>query len=110
MVLLDNYDQFAGEKSGDIMLWEDSEAMAWSLRHKQFRIIYPEPGIGKDVFAYAIRANNTRFLNYLNQWMQLKSIQGYRKKQYELWIQGKTEIAAPPAPRWSLIQQLGWGH
>ncbi|MBX9922563.1 MAG: cation:dicarboxylase symporter family transporter [Rhabdochlamydiaceae bacterium] len=108
MILLDNYDQFAGEQGGDVMLWEDSEAMAWSLRHKQFRIIFPEPGLGKDAFAYAIRANNTRFLSYLNQWMQLKNIQGYRKKQYELWVQGKTEIAAHPAPRWSLVQYLGW--
>ncbi len=108
IILLDQYDEFASGTRGDVILWEDSEAAAWAIRHKQFCVINPTPVLGKDTFAYAIRPNNGRFLNYLNQWLQLKTTQGYKAKQYGLWIQGKTEIAAQPAPRWSLLQYLGW--
>jgi Na+/H+-dicarboxylate symporter len=108
IVLLDEYDDFASGNKGDVLLWEDAEAIAWAIRHKQFCVISLNPTLGKDTLAYAIRPNNGRFLNYLNQWMQLKATQGYQKKQYDLWVQGKTEIAAQPTPRWSLIQYLGW--
>ena len=108
IILLDQFDQFATGHMGDILLWEESEAIAWSIKHKQFCIIFPSPSLGKDTFAYAIRPNNARFLNYLNQWMQLKKTQGQTKKQYDLWVEGKTEIAAHTAPRWSLVRYLGW--
>lgn len=108
IVLLDEYDDFASGDKGDVLLWEEAEAIAWAIQHKQFCVISLNPTLGKDTFAYAIRPNNDRFLNYLNQWMQLKATQGYQKRQYDLWVQGKTEIAAQPVPRWSLIQYLGW--
>ncbi len=108
IILLDNYNQFETGHMGDILLWEEPQALAWIVQRKQFCMIFPSPSIAKDPFAYAIRPNNERFLNYLNQWMQLKTIQGYKEKQHKLWIEGKTEIAAQPTPRWSLIRHLGW--
>ncbi len=108
IILLDNYNQFASGHMGDILLWEEPEAVAWALQHKQFSVVFPNPELGKDCFAYAIRPNNMRFLNYLNQWLQLKRTQGFTQKQYNLWVEGKTEIAAQPQPRWSLIRYLGW--
>lgn len=110
IILLDNYNLFASGHMGDILLWEDPEAVAWCIQHKQFSVVFPQPKLGKDSFAYAIRANNARLLNYLNQWLQLKTNQGFTQKQHNVWIEGKTEIAAQPNPRWSLIRYLGWAE
>lgn len=108
IILIDTYDQFALGNIANVMLWEEQEAIAWSLQHKEFRIVFPSPSLGRDSLAYAIAPNNSRFLNYLNQWLILKKNQGYTQKQYDLWILGKTEIASNTSPRWSLIRHLGW--
>ena len=62
--------------------------------------------MGFDTLSYAIRNDSPRFLHYLNQWLDLKRSQGFTERQYELWIKGKTEIAAPPEPRWSIIRNV----
>jgi Na+/H+-dicarboxylate symporter/ABC-type amino acid transport substrate-binding protein len=108
LVFLDEPDQFASGHTASVMLWEEQEAIAWSIRHKEFRVVFPQPGIGKDSFAYAIAPGNPRLLNYLNQWLDLKKTQGFTQKQYDLWVLGKTEIAVTNNPRWSLLRHLGW--
>jgi hypothetical protein len=55
---------------------------------------------------YAINADSPKFLNYLNQWLELKTNQGFTEKQYDLWIKGKTEIAAPQEKRWSIVRDV----
>ncbi len=109
IVTLDSPDQFATvPPPADALFWTENEGIAWSLRHHQFKIVFPSPTIGKDSLAYAIAPNNPQFLNYLNQWLQLKKIQGYTDKQYNLWILEKTEIVVIPPPRWSVLRYFGW--
>jgi proton glutamate symport protein len=108
IILLENYSQFETGHMGDLLLWEEPQAVAWVMQRKNFCVIFPDPQIARDPFAYAIRPNNERFLNYLNQWLQLKTTQGYKERQHQLWLEGKTEIAAHPTPRWSLVRYLGW--
>ncbi len=105
ILFLSNYNDFPTSQA-DALLWEEQQAIAWSIRHREFRVVFPTPSIGKDTLSYAMRANNPRFLNYLNQWLQLKRVQGYTQKQYDLWILGKTEIVAPYEPRWSVIRDI----
>ncbi len=102
-------DDFAStEPVADALFWTNAEAIAWSLCHRQFRVVYPSPEIGFDSLAYAIKANSPRLLNYLNQWLHLKKIQGYTDKQYNLWVLEKTEIVKETTPRWSVVRHLGW--
>ncbi|MBS0628511.1 MAG: cation:dicarboxylase symporter family transporter, partial [Verrucomicrobia bacterium] len=109
IITLDTPDQFASTPPpADALFWTENEAIAWTIRHHQFKISFPSPSIGKDSLAYAIAPNNPRFLNYLNQWLQLKKVQGYTDKQYNLWILEKTEIVVVPPPRWSVLRYLGW--
>lgn len=109
LVFLDDYDQFKFNDPSIALLWEEQEALAWSLVHRGYRIIVPEPLIGADTLSYAIRNDSPRFLHYLNQWLELKKAQGFTERQTELWIKGKTEIAAPVEPRWSIVRNvLNW--
>ena len=88
------------------MLWEEQQALAWILKHRNYRIVIPSPAIGIDTLGYAINADSPKFLNYLNQWLELKNNQGFTEKQYDLWVKGKTEIAAPQEKRWSIVRDV----
>lgn len=88
------------------LLWEEQEAIAWTLTNRNLRVIFPQPVMGYDSFAYAIRSDSPRFLHYLNQWLELKKTQGFTNKQFDLWVKGKTEIVASVEPRWSVIRNV----
>jgi Na+/H+-dicarboxylate symporter/ABC-type amino acid transport substrate-binding protein len=106
LLLLKSYTDFPVEGKSAALLWEEQEAIAWSLCHRDYRIAFPQPSIGRDTLAYAIRNDSPHFLHYLNQWLDLKRTQGYTTRQYELWVKGKTEIAAAQEPRWSIIRNV----
>jgi ABC-type amino acid transport substrate-binding protein len=106
VVCLDNYDQFESCDPYVALLWEEMEATAWALCHRNFRIVFHTPPLGFDSLAYPIRGDSQRFLHYLDQWLELKKSEGFTEKQYDLWIKGKTEIAAPVEPRWSIIRNV----
>jgi hypothetical protein len=106
LLLLKSYTEFPVEGKSAALLWEEQEAIAWSLCHRDYRIVFPQPPIGRDTLAYAIRNGSPHFLHYLNQWLDLKRTQGYTTRQYELWVKGKTEIAAAQEPRWSIIRNV----
>lgn len=105
IVALGSYEEFP--KSGaDALLWEEYEAINWTLCNRDYRVAIPKPSLGIDVLGYPIRSNSPRFLAYLNQWLALKKDQGYTQKQYNLWILGKTNIVALQEPRWSIVRNV----
>lgn len=106
IIYLDCYDQLEDCDSHVALLWEEVEASAWTLTHRKFRILFYEQPLGFDTLAYAIKNNNERFLNYLNRWLELKKSEGFTEKQHDLWVKGRTEIAAMPEPRWSIIRNV----
>jgi len=106
IVLIDNFNAFANNDAVDALLWEEQEAIAWTLCHRKYRVVFPKPSLGLDSLGYAVRSQDSQFLHYLNQWLELKKNAGYTQKQYDLWIKGKTEIAAQPEPRWSIIRNV----
>ena len=109
LILLDDYEDFHSDDSYVALLWEENEAVAWNLCHRGYRLVFPQPILGYDTLSYAIRPGSPRFLNYLNQWLKLKQTQGFTERQSDLWLKGKTEIAAPVEPRWSFIRNvLNW--
>lgn len=106
LVLLNTYDEFSSIEGNTALLWEEQEAIAWSLFHRDYRILFPQPSMGRDTLSYAIRNDSPRFIHYLDQWLELKKTQGFTNNQYELWIKGKTDIVAQNEPRWSIIRNV----
>jgi ABC-type amino acid transport substrate-binding protein len=105
IIYLDSYSEF-NPNIADGILWEEQQAISWSLGKQNIRVIFPSPSIGKDSVAYALNGSSPKFLNYLNQWLALKNSENFSTKQYDLWIDGKTEIAAPYEARWSIIRNV----
>lgn len=106
IILLDDYEEFQPKNEPIAILWEEQEATAWLLCHRGYRIVFPQPALGYDTLSYAFRNNSPRFMHYLDQWLELKKSQGFTEKQHDLWLLGKTEIASPPEPRWSIIRNV----
>lgn len=106
MIYLDHFEEFTLKGKQAALLWEEQQALAWTLKHRNYRIVIPNPAIGIDTLGYAINADSPKFLNYLNQWLELKTNQGFAENQYNLWVKGKTEIAAPQEKRWSIVRDV----
>jgi ABC-type amino acid transport substrate-binding protein len=107
LILLNNYEEFTLDKEEPVaLLWEEQEGIAWTLSHREYRVILPDISLGLDTLAYAVAPHNPRFLSYLNQWLTLKKAEGFTARQYDLWVKGKTEIAIPQEPRWSILNIL----
>lgn len=106
VVLIDAYDSYEFTDPYEAFLWEEQEAIAWSLKHRGYRVVFPHPQLGVDTLSYAMHPSSLRFKNYLDEWLALKKTQGFTEKQYDLWVKGKTEIAAPVEPRWSVIRNV----
>lgn len=109
LISLDSFEDIEELGPDVALLWEEQEAVAWTLCHRGYRVVVPDISLGLDMLSYAIALDNPRFLQYLNQWLALKQAEGYTQNQYELWVQGKTEIAVHQEPRWSIIRNiLSW--
>lgn len=108
IILIDHPDDFTKQTTAKAFLWTNAEAIAWSLSHRDFRVVFPSPSIGNDSLAYAILPSSPELLNYLDRWLELKTVQGFTEKQYNLWVLEKTEIAEKTTPRWSILRYLGW--
>lgn len=106
IVYLNSEREFESQGKDIALLWEEYEALAWMIRHKGYKIVLPEPSLGKVLLSYPIPKDNPRFLDFLNTWLALKQSDLFHKQQAELWIQGKTEIIIPYKPRWSIIRDV----
>ncbi|MDN3507159.1 MAG: cation:dicarboxylase symporter family transporter [Simkaniaceae bacterium] len=112
IILLDSYAEFAVKNPpADILIWEEQEAMAWTVSNPLFHVVQPKPTLGKETLGYPIKFNDPEFLCYLNSWLTLKENDGFKEDQYKLWIMGQTAAAAPSERRWSFLDNvLEWGQ
>lgn len=112
IVLLEDYDEFDRENPpADILIWDEQEAIAWTSAHPLFEVVYPKPHLGVETLGYPIKCGDPEFLNFLNTWLTLKANDGFKDAQYSLWIMGKTGVAGPAEPRWSILDNvLHWGN
>jgi cyclohexadienyl dehydratase len=105
-VLLDSYNQLSQSEAADILIWNEFEAIAWILKHRNFRIMFPSPAIGQDTLCYMIKQGDNQFLEFINNWLILKKNEGFFNHQYNLWIQGKTDSIEVKDRRWSVIRNV----
>jgi proton glutamate symport protein len=106
IVPITNYESFAQKRVADLLLWEEIEAISWTLSHPHFKVIFPDPSVGEDSFGYAVKGFSFRLLNFLNQWLKLKQNEGFSQQQYDIWVLRKTENTAEAKPRWSIWNLL----
>jgi proton glutamate symport protein len=80
------------------------QAAAWAAAHPGWTAVAPD--IGNSLpFAYMMPPGAENLRAFVDQWLQLKEEDGFRQRQIDYWILGKSQRA--PQPRWNLLQQIG---
>ncbi len=76
----------------------------WCLSHPNYITIDYGGLIGKAYFSYPVRDQGGKFISFVNNWLILKELSGFRKEMVDYWLEGayqrKTE------PRWSVLRNL----
>jgi len=80
-------------------------SIVWCLNHPRF-VVYEYGGqLGKCYFAYPVQLNSLKFLDFINNWIQLKQQDKFYEQQYNYWIMGKSPMIVKKE-RWSIIHNL----
>jgi ABC-type amino acid transport substrate-binding protein len=109
LAIIENYEDYVQNYPNDVLLRGEPQSIAWMLNYPNFTVVVPKPRISQDSLGYAVSLCSERMLSYLNQWLMLKKNEKFTEQEYDLWILGKTENAAPAKRRWSFIRDvLGW--
>ena len=96
---------FRGERDDlDALVYSAEAGSAWTLVYPKYTVAIPLPDIRKIPLAYAIARGDSRMLEFLNTWLELKKKDGTIKKVYDYWILGQG--AEKKEPRWSIIRNV----
>ncbi len=88
----------------DGAIWTLEQASAWAAAHPGFTAVQPA-GTGSPILlAYLMPPGADSLRQYLDQWLELKAIDGFRATQIDYWIDGKPR--AQRRPRWNLLDAL----
>jgi proton glutamate symport protein len=109
IVTCSSYAEFVNHPTADALLWAEPQAVAWALENPFFTTVFPKPSLGIDSLGYPVRRDSLLLLNYLNEWLELKSDEGFARQQVNRWILGKPDTGLEKIPRFSLIRNtLHW--
>lgn len=77
------------------------EARLWAAAHPGFTAVAPTAARGPILFTYLVPPGGDSFRRYLDQWLDIKSSDGFRSAQVDYWM-NQTPRADSPR-RWNLI-------
>ena len=88
----------------DGVVWPLQEAGPWAEAHPGFTAVAPAHMRGPVLFVYLVPPGALIFRHYLNEWLELKAADGFRKAQIDYWMKGKPRADRPP--RWNLLDVM----
>ncbi len=86
------------------MMWSELPAYIWCLAHPDYTTVSFKHSLGKNYFAYPVAGEGEEFLQFMNEWLNLKEQQGFELKQRQYWFLGKSQT--PPDERWSIMRNV----
>jgi proton glutamate symport protein len=88
----------------DGAFWTLQQAGAWAEVHPGFTAVAPTGMGGPILFVYLMPPGADSLRQYINQWLELQTSNGFRAAQLDYWIDGKPR--KDPQPRWNLLDAL----
>jgi hypothetical protein len=76
---------------------------AWTLKYPQYSVVRPKGWDARTPLHYFV-AEECRFEEFMNSWLQLKRLNGTIDQLYDYWILGIDTQAG--AARWSIIRNV----
>ncbi|KZX59581.1 hypothetical protein A3709_14960 [Halioglobus sp. HI00S01] len=108
IVRLESAEEFFIDTShgADALVLSVEEGSAYAYRYPQYTVIEPPVQIGYPA-AYAVPKGDIETMEFLNNWIELKRMEGTIDAMYNYWMLGGA--AQSREPRWSIIRNvLGW--
>jgi Na+/H+-dicarboxylate symporter/ABC-type amino acid transport substrate-binding protein len=88
----------------DVLALPAERGSVLSILHPEYSVVIPEPGQIKVPLAYPIARRDQEWLNFVNNWIELKKKDGTIEKLYDHWILGKS--VQQRQPRWSVVRNV----
>lgn len=89
----------------DADLWSYIPATVWCMNHPEFTVMDYNGALGKCYFAYPVRPEAYKFMNFMNNWVQIRLLDQFYQEQKDYWIMG-AHPKKKAAPRWSIIRNV----
>lgn len=95
-----------GDQGADALLLTVEEGSAYAYRYPRYTVVQPSSRAGVPA-SYAVPKGDLEMMQFMNNWIELKRLDGTIERLYEYWMEGGA--AQPRQPRWSVIRDvLGW--
>jgi proton glutamate symport protein len=104
VVVVPDYDVLLRDESIDAALWTLEQARAWAAANPGFSAVRPSEFGAPLLIAYLMPPNSREFANFLNQWLDLQTANGFEQQMKEYWLEGKPRV--DQQPRWSVIRNV----
>ncbi|WP_133125944.1 cation:dicarboxylate symporter family transporter, partial [Pseudohalioglobus lutimaris] len=108
IVQLDSAEDFftGGDQGADALLLTVEEGSAYAYRYPRYTVVQPSSNVSVPA-SYAVPKGDLEMMQFINNWIQLKRLDGTIERLYQYWMLGGA--AQPKRPRWSVIRDvLGW--
>lgn len=98
---------FTREDHGaDALVLTVEEGTAYAYRYPQYAVVQGPRRIGYPA-SYALPKGDAEMIEFVNNWIELKRMEGTIDRLYDYWMLGG--VAEPREPRWSIVRDvLGW--
>ena len=105
-VRIESIDEFFSRAGDDIdaILLTAERGAALSMIHPEYTVVLPRPKLVSIPIAYPLSFRFLRAVRSLNNWLELKQLDGTIDTLYNYWLLGKN--AVPQQPRWSVIKNV----
>jgi ABC-type amino acid transport substrate-binding protein len=91
----------------DALAFPAEAASAWTLLYPEYTVAIPHPDVFALPLAYPLPADDLRFADFMNTWVELKQRDKSFDAAYDYWILGKSP--AKTKRRWSVVRDvLNW--
>jgi ABC-type amino acid transport substrate-binding protein len=108
VVLLESAEAYFrdGKHGADALVLTVEEGSAYAYRYPRYAVVRPPRRMAVPA-SYAVPKGDTEMMEFVNNWIELKRMEGTIDSLYTYWMMGGA--AEPRQPRWSVIRDvLGW--
>lgn len=99
-----NYDGLSQDKTFDAAFWTLRKARAWALANRGFSAV-EATGLGPPLsIAFLMPPDSPVFRRYINGWLNLQKVGGFRDWVDSYWLSGNPRIQN--TPRWSVWRNV----
>lgn len=88
----------------DAMLANAEAGSAWTIQYPSYAVAVPQPDVFSVPLGYAVPQGDSRLMEFVNQWIELKRGRPTYNTLYNHWIYGKDPTHN--RPRWCVIRDV----